>query len=130
MKIQKILETALYVNDIDQAEKFYTEVLNFEKIDKTPGRDLFLKCGETVLILFNPEQTKIDSGKVPTHGAVGPCHIAFGISDTEFPYWVDRLATHNIPIERTIDWNANMHSVYFRDPSGNSLEFASENGYK
>ena len=129
MKIPKILETALYVNDIDKAEDFYVGVLGFEKFDKTPGRDLFLRCGTGALILFNPEKTKVDGGIVPTHGAIGAGHIAFGIAESAFAYWKTQLETHHIPIEKTVDWGDGIHSIYFRDPSGNSLEFISENCY-
>jgi catechol 2,3-dioxygenase-like lactoylglutathione lyase family enzyme len=130
MKINKILETALYVTDIAASEEFYTKVLGFEKIDSTPERDLFLRCGDGVLILFNPEKTKVDGGVVPTHGAVGQGHIAFGIPESAFAYWHEQLAKHSVSIEKSVDWGDGIHSIYFRDPSGNSLEFISENCYK
>ncbi len=130
MKLNKISETALYVRDIAEAEKFYTEVLGMEAIDMTPGRDLFLRCGDSVLILFNPEQTKKDGGVVPTHGSVGQGHIAFGIPESDFAPWTAQLAKNGVAIEKTVDWGEGVHSVYFRDPSGNSLEFISENCYR
>ncbi|MFO0718633.1 MAG: VOC family protein [Candidatus Paceibacterota bacterium] len=130
MKIKKILETSLYVDDLEKAEKFYTEILNFEKIDETPGRNIFLRCGDSVLILFNPEKTKISGGVVPVHGSVGQGHIAFGIPNEEFPYWSDRLKQNGVSIEKEVSWEENIQSIYFRDPSGNSLEFISEDSYK
>jgi catechol 2,3-dioxygenase-like lactoylglutathione lyase family enzyme len=130
MKITKIVETALYVDSIEKAEKFYTEVLEFEKIEGTPERDLFLRCGTSALILFNPDKTKIDGGGVPVHGAFGQGHIAFGIAEEEFSHWTDRLAKHGVAIEKIVDWGEGIHSLYFRDPSGNSLEFISENCYR
>jgi len=130
MKINKIVEAALYVHDIDEAESFYTKVLGLEKIDKTPERDLFLRCGDTVLILFNPEKTKIDGGVVPTHGSVGQGHLAFGIPDFDFDGWSKRLVENKVSIEKTVQWDKESKSIYFRDQSGNSLEFISEGSYK
>jgi catechol 2,3-dioxygenase-like lactoylglutathione lyase family enzyme len=50
-----ILETALYVDDLDEAETFYTEVMGLERIAKVDGRHVFFRCGEGVLLLFDPE---------------------------------------------------------------------------
>ncbi len=127
MKLEKILETALYVHDLAQAEKFYVDILNLEVVRKTPNRDIFLRCGNTMLLLFNPEATKIDGGLVPTHGVVGAGHMAFGIPNTDFEKWEEHLVKNGIAIEKKVDWRKDTHSLYFRDPSGNSLEFASEN---
>src|SRR3989338_1201431 len=107
MKLKKILETSLYVKDLNEAEKFYVGILCLEIVKRSqsiPLRDLFLRCGNTMLLLFDAEQTKIDIGKVPTHGASGQGHLAFGVQDSEFPYWEKHLIENNIPIEKKANW--------------------------
>lgn len=127
MKLKKISETSLYVKDISEAEKFYVGILGLEIIEKNPLRHLFLRCGDAMLLLFNAKQTSIDTGVVPTHGTIGEGHIAFGIPESEFPYWEEYLKKNEISIEKKVGWEKGTKSIYFRDPSGNSLEFISEN---
>ena len=129
MKLNKILETALYVNNLEEAEKFYVDILGLEVVKRSqsiPARDLFLRCGDTMLLLFNPEETKIDTGVVPTHGTIGQGHMAFGIPRSDFDNWREYLIKNSITIEKEADWEKGTHSIYFRDPSGNSIEFIEE----
>ena len=129
MKLNKILEIALYVNNLEEAEKFYVGILGIQVIKRSqsiPARDLFLRCGNTMLLLFNPDQTKIDTGRVPTHGSIGQGHMAFGIPVGDFNAWREHLTLNNITIEKEVDWEKGTRSMYFRDPSGNSLEFITE----
>jgi len=117
------METCLYVADLEAAEVFYSEVLGLEKISSVKGRHVFLKCESTVLLLFNPEMTSQPTeSQVPLHGAHGPCHIAFETTDDALSSWRQHLQQHRIEIETEIDWPQGGHSIYFRDPDGNSLE--------
>lgn len=130
MKLNKILETALYVDDLAKAEAFYCGILGLEKVSETPGRDLFIRCGDSMLLLFNPEQTKIDGGRVPVHGSFGQGHIAFSIPKNDIHDWIKHLNEKGVEIEKNVVWDERDSSVYFRDPSGNSVELASETLYK
>lgn len=122
MKPDYILETALYVDDLIQAEHFYTTVLGLELDSKVEGRHIFLKCGHGALLLFNADKTLESDGKIPTHGSRGPGHMAFAIKREDFQKWKDHLAKHNIAIESEVNWREDKYSLYFRDPSGNSIE--------
>ena len=82
----KLLETALYVNDLNESEKFYTEVFELELITKKENRHVFLRCRESILLLFNPDITEIPGSRAPLHGSRGQGHMAFGILDSEFDY--------------------------------------------
>lgn len=53
MQPDGILETALYVTDLDAAEAFYQSVLGLERIAKVDGRHAFFRRGPGVLLLFN-----------------------------------------------------------------------------
>ena len=43
LQLRRILETALYARDLDQAEAFYTSVLGLHVFAKVVGRHLFFK---------------------------------------------------------------------------------------
>ncbi len=123
MKVKRVLETCLYVADLDKAERFYQDVLGLEIISKAEGRHVFLRCESTVFLLFNPEMTmQPTESQVPLHGAHGPCHVGFETSDAELEGWRQHLKAHQVEIEMEIDWPQGGHSIYFRDPDGNSLE--------
>ena len=75
-----VLETALYVGDLREAEVFYSTVLQLELDSKEDGRHLFFKCGQAMLLIFNPAMTATESGSVPQHGSTGPGHVAFPLT--------------------------------------------------
>lgn len=120
MTILGILETALYAADLDAAEDFYAGVLGLEVDSREPGRHVFFRCGETMLLLFDPVTTSRSAGPVPTHGATGPGHVAFSVDDLAL--WPARLNSTGVDIEADVDWPNGGRSLYFRDPAGNSVE--------
>ena len=129
MRPSHILESALYVTDLDQSEAFYSDVLGLEVIARVEGRHVFFRCGEGILLLFNAEATRIPPPPdarlpVPPHGAGGPGHLCFAATADEIEGWKHHLESRGIPIEADFEWPKGGRSIYFRDPSGNSLEFA------
>lgn len=123
-----VLETVLYVEDLEKARKFYAEVLGLEPFTTIEGRHMFYRCGNQVLLLFNAEATRMPAEGaaivVPTHGAVGEGHLCFRADAEEIAQWREHLNNHGIAIEADFEWPQGGRSIYFRDPSGNSLEFA------
>jgi catechol 2,3-dioxygenase-like lactoylglutathione lyase family enzyme len=128
MKPAGILETVLYARDLGATEAFYRDVLGLEPFQSVAGRHLFYRCGDQVLLIFNPAATEIppapDALPVPPHGARGPGHICFRASAAEIDGWVQRLTAKGVPIEADFEWPRGGRSIYFRDPAGNCLEFA------
>lgn len=126
MRVQSVLETCLYVDDLEAAERFYTAVFGLELHAKEPGRHVFLRCGQAMFLLFNPIATESPSSGlgVPAHGSRGPGHAAFRVAESELPAWRSHLVANGIPIETEVTWPNGGKSVYFRDPAGNSLELA------
>ncbi|HCJ73446.1 MAG TPA: lactoylglutathione lyase, partial [Agrobacterium sp.] len=53
-----IMETAIYVNDLEAAEAFYCDVFGLEIIRKVPGSFVFFRCGRQVLLVFDPEKSR------------------------------------------------------------------------
>ncbi|MGD9715439.1 MAG: VOC family protein [Thermomicrobiales bacterium] len=121
-KILAVVETALYVDDLDAAQDFYRHVLGLEVIRKEPGRHVFFQVGVAdVLLVFLPEAT-LTGDTLPSHGAAGPGHFALGIERPSFGAWRERLTAAGVDIEQELDWPRGGRSIYFRDPAGNSVE--------
>lgn len=123
-----ILETILYARDLVAIENFYRRVLGLEPIVTVADRHIFYRCGNQVLLIFNPDVTRRspDSGAfpVPPHGANGEGHVCFSASSEEIVNWRLRLENLGIPIEADFEWPGGGRSIYFRDSAGNCLEFA------
>jgi catechol 2,3-dioxygenase-like lactoylglutathione lyase family enzyme len=120
--IVSLVETGIYVDDLDRAERFYRDVLGLELLGKEAGRHVFFRVGrDDVLLLFNAETT-LRGDRLPAHGARGPGHFALGIADDDLDAWRERLSTHGVAIEQEVNWPRGGRSLYFRDPSGNSVE--------
>ena len=123
-----ILESTLYVDDLELARDFYSRVLGLEPFAMAEGRHIFYRCGEQVLLLFDPRATRVTDPRapivVPAHGATGAGHICFRATADEIERWRTGLETKGVEIEADFEWPQGGRSIYFRDPSGNSLEFA------
>ncbi|WP_445681862.1 VOC family protein [Radicibacter daui] len=122
-----ILETALYVDDLEAAERFYRDVFGLEVITRVPGRHVFFRCGPQVLLIFIPEVTSQPgvAGSIPLHGAKGPGHICFRAQDgAEFDAWRAQIVAAGVTVEHDHVWPNGARSVYVRDPAGNSVEVA------
>ena len=124
----RILETALYAANLAETADFYERVLGLERFAEAEGRHVFFRAGEQVLLLFDPEATQRppapDSLPVPPHGATGPGHVCFAATAAGIAGWVAHLAKHRVSIEADFEWPQGGRSIYFRDPAGNSVEFA------
>jgi catechol 2,3-dioxygenase-like lactoylglutathione lyase family enzyme len=127
MQPQAVLEAALYVDDLERAEDFYGRILGLEFISRMAGRHVFFRCGQVIVLLFNAEATRIASANialpVPMHGASGAGHLCFRAESSEIDQWKNKLEAAGVDIEADFFWPNGGRSIYFRDPSGNSLEF-------
>ena len=119
-----VLETALYAADLDAAADFYGRVLGLEIESQAHGRHVFLRCGDGMVLVFDPRATSRATGPVPAHGATGPAHVAFAVADGTLDAWAARLRDHGVEIESDVEWPRGGRSIYFRDPAGNSVELA------
>ncbi len=127
-RIRRVLETALYVTDMARAVAFYRDVLGLRPMGGSP-RLTPMDAGEgTVLLLFlagaSVEGVAFPDGWIPPHDGVGPVHIAFAVDAAEFDAWHSRLTAQGLAIEAVNHWERGGRSLYFRDPDGHSLEFA------
>jgi catechol 2,3-dioxygenase-like lactoylglutathione lyase family enzyme len=119
--LQYVVETALYADDLDQAEAFYAGVLGLNVIAREAGRHVFFQVGAGVLLAFNPAVT-LKGDALPAHGATGPTHFALGTPAADLAAWRAKLVEQGIAIEKEITWPRGGKSIYFRDPAGNLVE--------
>ncbi len=127
MSVSEVLESALYVSDLQAAEKFYTKILGLTFYSRMEGRHVFLRCGDRMVLLFDAEATAVSAGgpgDPPTHGARGEGHLAFAVKDREIDQWKRHLVENGVEIEKELRPRGG-RSIYFRDPSQNCLEIAS-----
>ncbi|MBV8384481.1 MAG: VOC family protein [Planctomycetaceae bacterium] len=122
MEIRAVIETAIYVDDLQAAETFYGTVLGLRVVGKGPGRHVFFRVGEaSVLLAFLAEAT-LKGDQLPPHGASGPGHFALGIDAEAFDAWRKLLQGRGVTIEKEVEWPRGGRSLYFRDPTGDSVE--------
>ncbi len=124
LRIRRVLETCLYARDLEAAQRFYSEVLGLPVHSENNGRDVFLRCGDGMLLIFDPRKTSPPDPDIPSHGADGPGHVAFAVPEEDLDAWRERLIRLGVAIEKEIDWPGGGRSFYFRDPAGNCLELA------
>ena len=125
-RVGRVVETALYVDDLVRARNFYVDVFGARVMLDT-ARLLALDVnGESVLLLFSRGETlqPLDTpgGRVPAHGASGVQHLAFAIAAREVDTWLARLASAGVEIESRVRWPRGGESIYVRDPDGHSVE--------
>jgi catechol 2,3-dioxygenase-like lactoylglutathione lyase family enzyme len=125
----RVLESALYAENLEETAAFYAEVLGLERIATAEGRHVFFRAGAGVVLLFRPSATQEPPAPdarvpVPPHGSRGEGHLCFAASADEIDGWRERLASAGVAIEADFDWPQGGRSIYFRDPAGNSIEMA------
>lgn len=125
-KLGRVLETALYVDDLERAAAFYEQVLGLAAISKDSRFRAYDVDGTSVLLLFKRgatlETVHLPGGTIPPHDGHGPLHMAFAVTADALAAWEERLGEHGVAIEGRTDWPRGGHSVYFRDPDGHLLE--------
>jgi catechol 2,3-dioxygenase-like lactoylglutathione lyase family enzyme len=120
--VETVVETAVYAADLSAAEDFYAGVLGLPVAGREPGRHVFFQVGAgNVLLVFDPATT-IRAGEFPPHGAAGPGHFALGVRPETLDGWRRHLTESGVVIEKEFAWPRGGHSLYFRDPAGNSVE--------
>ena len=127
-----VLETALYVADLDRSAAFYQRVLGFplasEPIDRLCA--LSITCDQ-VLLLFKKggsvQPTVLPYGIIPPTDGDGSLHVAFWIPPSDFERWQDRLRASGVGVESLVNWPQGGRSIYFRDPDDHVIELKTSN---
>jgi catechol 2,3-dioxygenase-like lactoylglutathione lyase family enzyme len=121
-----ILETSIYVRDLDRAKEFYGNLFGYRLMNSDERICSFDATGGRVLLLFrrgsDPDGTKLPYGYIPAHGTTGVEHVGFQITASDLEAWRVRLREQGIAIESEFQWPRGGISIYFRDPDGHLLE--------
>ena len=101
-----ILETSLYVADLERSRRFYERVLGFEPLlgdERMCGLGV---AGRQVLLLFlrgaSDAPNPVPGGVVPPHDGSGRLHVAFAVRAEELGAWRDRLSAARVEVEATV----------------------------
>jgi len=127
-RISRVLETALYCDDLPATSAFYRNVLGAIPLFEDERLSALDTGGGTVLLLFRRGSSAggvpLASGFIPPHDSTGPAHIALAITAADLPEWERLLAARGVAIESRVEWPRGGRSLYFRDPEGHSVELA------
>lgn len=125
-RLKRIIETAVYVDDLDRARQFYGEVLELDEMLETKSLIAYDVSKISVLLVFkrgaSARTQVLPGGTIPPHDGSGLLHICFAIDAEDLADWETRLREHNIAIESRMMWERGGTSIYFRDPDGHLLE--------
>lgn len=128
-RLSGILETSLYVEDLDRARAFYERVFGFEPYFAEARMVALGVPGGGVLLLFrrggSVRPSPAPGGVVPGHDGQGTQHVCFAIPPAALGGWERHLAACGVAIEsRVSPWGFGGTSLYIRDPDGHSVEVA------
>ena len=122
----RMVETALYFDDVAAATVFYRDVLGLHVMSAGERLVAMDAGGGTVLLLFRRGATtegfRWAEGHIPPHDGAGPAHLALGVAVVDLAAWERRLESLGVPIESRVTWDRGGRSLYFRDPGGHSVE--------
>jgi catechol 2,3-dioxygenase-like lactoylglutathione lyase family enzyme len=120
--IDGVLETALYVDDLERSVRFYQSLFGFEAIaagDRLTA--LGIRPGQVLLIFKRGASGRLRLGATDSTGEL---HLAFAIRADLFDEWEAWLADHGVVVEERRTWERGGRSVYFRDPDRHLIELA------
>lgn len=124
--ISGIIETALYVEDMQRSVEFYQRVLGFRTLfDSERLTALRVAPGQVLLLMkkgASSEPSVTSFGVIPPSDAAGQQHLAFGVPPEQFGQWRETLEGQGIGIESALDWPEGGRSLYFRDPDDHCIE--------
>ncbi len=125
-EVMGVVETCLYVDDLERAERFYEDICDFKRLIADERFCALSVADRDVLLLFKRgatlESMPTPGGVIPPHDGAGPLHVAFAIPAAAEGEWQQRLQEHGVAVESTVDWPRGGRSLYFRDPDQHLVE--------
>jgi catechol 2,3-dioxygenase-like lactoylglutathione lyase family enzyme len=132
--LDRVIETAIYVDDLARAAAFYEGVMELPVMVSDDRFRAYDIGGESVFLVFKRgatlETVQLPGGTIPPHDGHGPLHLAFGVKADELPTWEARLNDKGVAIEARTAWPRGGHSIYFRDPDNHLLELVTRGVWK
>ena len=102
-RVSQILETSLYVDDLQRSRLFYERIFGFTTMFHDDRMCALEVPGEQVLLLFRHGKTDqpapAPGGMIPPHHGQGALHLAFAIPLRALADWQDHLKRHDVSVE-------------------------------
>ncbi|GIL22033.1 MAG: lactoylglutathione lyase [Bacteroidota bacterium] len=121
MNITQIKETCLYFTNLEDARKFYGQLLGLPIVGEVANQHIFFRAGNSILLCFNPESSRAKVSP-PAHYGSGKYHFAFEVLATAYEAHKKELLQKGINITDCVTWPNGLESFYFQDPAGNVVE--------
>ncbi|MGI9108060.1 MAG: VOC family protein [Pyrinomonadaceae bacterium] len=125
-KLTGVLETSLYVEDLERSVSFYKTIFEFETLFSDDRMCALNIADKQVLLLFLQGASTLarvaSGGTIPPHDGEGQLHVAFSIAAADLEEWENRLHVKGVAVESNVRWSRGGTSVYFRDPDKHLLE--------
>lgn len=121
IELNGIHHIGLNTANMQQAEKFYTDILGFPVLMRTRTKGglqhIEVDAGNVAIALFESPHLDLEQGqKIMTQK--GYLHFAFGAAKEQFESIVQALKENKVNMDGELRNNA----VYFFDPDGHQLE--------
>lgn len=128
MAAVRVFRVILPVLDLDEAERFYSELLAQPGFRVSPGRHYF-DCGGVIVALYNPGADGDDRTPRPNFE-----HVYFAVGDLEATFaraqgiggLSEETGDGNLPMGHIARRPWGERSFYMHDPSGNPICFVDE----
>jgi catechol 2,3-dioxygenase-like lactoylglutathione lyase family enzyme len=112
LKVSGIDHVVFHVKDLARARKFYMDLLGM-KIDHESSWQLFLKCGNQGVALFEVEEGEEICGGTEVN------HMALRLSSGDYERVKGILENAGIKVTAR---DRDPHCIYFSDPDGHRLQ--------
>jgi catechol 2,3-dioxygenase-like lactoylglutathione lyase family enzyme len=124
--VEGILESSLYVEDLDRSLSFYQTLFGFETLFRSERACAMSVASRHVFLLFqrggSTSPTTLPGGTIPPHDGSGNLHMAFAITEESVESWKAWLIENGVKIESIVRWKLGGRSLYFRDPDHHLIE--------
>lgn len=124
--IKSISELALWVEDVERATQFYTAHLGFEIESVDAGRNAFLRSGDFLLVLFNPNApgTALANEYLARTGGPrgGVYHAAFRVEPETLDDFAGGLREQGLAVKGPVEFASGRRSYFLEDPDEHYIE--------
>jgi catechol 2,3-dioxygenase-like lactoylglutathione lyase family enzyme len=101
--VKRILETSLYVKDLERSAAFYAKVFGFSTLVRDNRMCAMAVPGQQVLLLFargaSATPNPSPAGLIPGHNSSGTQHLCFSITHDDLDAWTRHLIASDIEVE-------------------------------
>ena len=124
MPLQRVGHVVLKMRDLDNARRFYRDILGMKITDESDGLGVFFRFDDYHhdIAVFKVA----DDAAAPEENQVGLSHVAIVADNFDtVKAMYKRLKEHDVEIVRTVDHGVT-RSLYCKGPEGNEVEIYCE----